>query len=68
MFYVHPWDVDPEQPRLGVGSGWMRFRHYVNLASTERKLDRLLGDFPCGAMADVLGQRTVSLPLPAAVA
>jgi polysaccharide deacetylase family protein (PEP-CTERM system associated) len=68
MFYVHPWEVDPEQPRLGVGSGWSRFRHYVNLASTERKLTRLLRDFPCGAMADVLGQRRAVHPISAAVA
>jgi polysaccharide deacetylase family protein (PEP-CTERM system associated) len=63
MFYVHPWEVDPEQPRLGVGSPWSRFRHYVNLASTERKLDRLLREFPCGAMADVLATRAIPAPL-----
>jgi len=68
MFYVHPWEVDPEQPRLSVGSGWSRFRHYVNLASTEHKLGRLLRDFPCGAMVDVLGQRMRSASIAAAVA
>jgi polysaccharide deacetylase family protein (PEP-CTERM system associated) len=54
MFYVHPWEVDPGQPRLRAGSRLSRFRHYVNLASTERKLDRLLQDFPFGRMCDVL--------------
>ena len=45
MFYIHPWEVDPEQPRL-PGSRKSRFRHYQNLATTEAKLDRLLVEFP----------------------
>lgn len=45
VFYVHPWEVDPDQPRLGVGSLKSRFRHYVNLHSTHGKLDKLLGRF-----------------------
>ena len=68
MFYVHPWEVDPEQPRLSAGSGWSRFRHYVNLATTEHKLGRLLQDFPCGTMADVLGQGMYATSVEAAVA
>lgn len=39
--YLHPWEVDPEQPRYRVG-GLRGFRHYVNLRHTMRKLDRLL--------------------------
>jgi polysaccharide deacetylase family protein (PEP-CTERM system associated) len=54
MFYVHPWEVDPDQPRLRAGSRLSRFRHYVNLASTESKLERLVRDFPFGRMQDVL--------------
>ncbi len=53
MFYIHPWEVDPEQPRL-PGSLRSRFRHYQNLASTERKLEWLLPRFRFGAMGDVL--------------
>jgi hypothetical protein len=56
-FYIHPWEVDPEQPRLGVGSRFSQFRHYVNLASTERKLERLLGDFSFGPMSEALANR-----------
>ena len=42
MFYLHPWEVDPEQPRIdGVGMK-SRFRHYVGLTQTERKLRSLL--------------------------
>src|SRR5690606_16340568 len=41
MFYIHPWEVDPDQPRLS-GPWRSRFRHYQNLRSTERKLRRML--------------------------
>lgn len=45
VFYFHPWEIDPGQPRIaGVGSK-TRFRHYVNLHRMEAKLDRLLADF-----------------------
>lgn len=45
IFYFHPWEIDPEQPRV-PGIDWRtRFRHYVNLDRMERKLDRLLRDF-----------------------
>lgn len=67
MFYVHPWEVDPGQPRLGIGSRLSRFRHYVNLASTERKLERLVRDFPFGRMCDVLA-RVPARQQPAVVA
>jgi polysaccharide deacetylase family protein (PEP-CTERM system associated) len=45
IFYFHPWEIDPEQPRLDNLSLRTRFRHYVNLNRVERRLDRLLGDF-----------------------
>lgn len=54
MFYVHPWELDPEQPRLRVGTRLSRFRHYVNLASTGRKLDRLLRQFRFGRLRDIM--------------
>jgi len=45
IFYFHPWEIDPEQPRIrGVGVK-ARFRHYLNLEHTERRLRRLLSDF-----------------------
>jgi len=45
IFYCHPWEFDPGQPRV-PGIGWKtRFRHYVNLERTEARLARLLGDF-----------------------
>ena len=40
--YLHPWEIDPGQPRVGGLSLMNRFRHYARLAATEGKLDRLL--------------------------
>ena len=45
VFYFHPWELDPEQPRVSGISAKTRFRHYVNLKHTERRLRRLLTDF-----------------------
>ena len=48
IFYFHPWELDPEQPRvLGINAK-TRFRHYVNLGKTKQRLRRLLGDFAWG--------------------
>ena len=45
IFYFHPWEIDPDQPRQR-GVGWKtRFRHYVNLSRMEGRLTRLLKDF-----------------------
>jgi len=44
VFYLHPWEVDPGQPRLSAP--WLgRFRHYCNLHRTEARLRRLLSEF-----------------------
>lgn len=45
VFYTHPWEYDPGQPRVAVPSALSRFRHYVNLSRTAGRLERLLGDF-----------------------
>jgi polysaccharide deacetylase family protein (PEP-CTERM system associated) len=45
VFYFHPWELDPEQPRVKGADMKTRFRHYVNLDQTERRLQRLLRDF-----------------------
>jgi polysaccharide deacetylase family protein (PEP-CTERM system associated) len=45
VFYFHPWELDPEQPRMKNISLKARFRHYVNLSRMERDLARLLSDF-----------------------
>lgn len=53
VFYIHPWEVDPDQPRL-PGRFLSRFRHYQNLRTTERKLDTLLPQFPFSTLSQSL--------------
>ena len=50
VFYFHPWEIDPEQPRLPA-SGLSRFRHYRNLEKTASRLARLLADFRFGTLS-----------------
>jgi len=45
VFYMHPWEIDPAQPRVPGPGLKTRFRHYVNLRRTEPRLSRLLRDF-----------------------
>lgn len=45
IFYFHPWEVDPDQPRITRAPRSKRFRHYVNLGRMEGKLRSLLRDF-----------------------
>jgi polysaccharide deacetylase family protein (PEP-CTERM system associated) len=45
IFYLHPWELDPEQPRVAGLDAKTQFRHYVNLRRTRRRLARLLADF-----------------------
>lgn len=52
-FYLHPWELDPEQPRI-AGSFTARLRHYVGLRGTETKLTRLLRDFEFQCLRDVI--------------
>ena len=53
VFYFHPWEIDPQQPRQqGIGLK-TRVRHYLNLNRMESRLDRLLADFRWGRMDQV---------------
>ena len=68
IFYLHPWEIDPHQPRLDA-SFLSRFRHYCNLDQTESRLRALLHDFRFGPMSSVLTSDSeaavdASLPLP----
>ncbi len=45
IFYFHPWEIDPEQPRVDGVDAKTRFRHYVNLERTANRLSMLLKDF-----------------------
>ena len=55
LFYFHPWEVDPGQPRVEGAPLKSRFRHYLNLDSMSARLERLLGDFSWGRMDEVFG-------------
>jgi polysaccharide deacetylase family protein (PEP-CTERM system associated) len=45
LFYFHPWEIDPEQPRMAGASRRARFRHYLNLDKFERRFTALLRSF-----------------------
>ena len=45
VFYLHPWEFDPEQPRFKNASVKSKFRHYLNLSRTEHRFRQLLSDF-----------------------
>lgn len=64
VFYFHPWEIDPRQPRVPGAPLKSRFRHYLNLARTERRLERLLGDFRFDRMDRVfLGHAHAEFPV-----
>lgn len=56
VFYFHPWEVDPDQPRVSGAPMRSRLRHYTNLSKMASKLSDLLGDFAWGRM-DALADR-----------
>jgi polysaccharide deacetylase family protein (PEP-CTERM system associated) len=53
IFYIHPWELDPAQPRLKAGP-LSRLRHYANLSKTEARFRRLLADFRFAPLSTVL--------------
>ncbi|MFA9219006.1 MAG: DUF3473 domain-containing protein, partial [Sphingomonadaceae bacterium] len=50
IFYFHPWELDPEQPRVAGISRKTRVRHYLNLHRTQARIAALLRDFSWGRM------------------
>ena len=45
LFYFHPWEIDPEQPKVNQASSFYKFRHYTNLNKTHRKLSKFIESF-----------------------
>lgn len=45
LFYLHPWEIDPGQPKVNEASFIFKFRHYLNLNSTKSRLERLIINF-----------------------
>ena len=62
VFYLHPWEIDPDQPRPRHIALKTRLRHYLNLDRMERRLSRLLEDFRWGRMDDLFVDSGVALP------
>ena len=64
VFYLHPWEIDSEQPRIGA-SLKSRLRHYTNLSGCEARLRRLLSEFSFAPMRQVLAMSPFGARLPA---
>jgi polysaccharide deacetylase family protein (PEP-CTERM system associated) len=54
IFYIHPWEIDPDQPRVDALPLSYQFRHYIGLEKCERRFGALLGDFRWSTMAELL--------------
>src|SRR5262249_21335891 len=63
IFYMHPWEIDPDQPRQTDAPRLAQFRHYLNLRRTEARLRRLLRDFGWTRMDRIFLDSEVSLPV-----
>ena len=57
IFYFHPWEIDAAQPKITGLDSRAKFRHYVNLSRTEKKLNLLLHDFSWTTIKDAFGAR-----------
>ena len=57
IFYLHPWEMDPEQPRVQGLSWSKRFRHYNSLPKTQERMERLLDDFSFTTAEKLLAER-----------
>ena len=57
VIYLHPWELDPEQPRMN-GPLLSRFRHYINIHKTNRRLSSLMDDFNFGPIMSVFVEMT----------
>jgi polysaccharide deacetylase family protein (PEP-CTERM system associated) len=60
IFYFHPWEIDPGQPRIAGIDAKTRFRHYVNIGRTESRLQNLLADFRWGRMDQIFLPRAAA--------
>ncbi|HEX8058891.1 MAG TPA: XrtA system polysaccharide deacetylase [Novosphingobium sp.] len=65
VFYFHPWEIDPGQPRVSNAPMKSKLRHYTNLEGMDGKLRQLIGDFAWGRM-DALAEREAAKAVPLA--
>jgi polysaccharide deacetylase family protein (PEP-CTERM system associated) len=65
IFYLHPWEIDPDQPRVPNASWFSNFRHYTNLHRCLPRLERMISDFKFGTISESLGsveiQKTIHI-------
>jgi polysaccharide deacetylase family protein (PEP-CTERM system associated) len=54
IFYLHPWEIDPEQPKVEGASWFSRFRHYTNLKRCLPRLECMIDDFSFSSMGESL--------------
>ena len=57
VFYLHPWEIDPSQPRVSGAGVKAKFRHYLNLNKMEPRVIKLLGEFKWSRMDKVFCDR-----------
>lgn len=57
VFYFHPWEIDPDQPRVSHAPLRSRLRHYTNLTGMAAKLERLLREFRWGRIDQLVQQQ-----------
>lgn len=63
IFYLHPWEIDPEQPRVPNASWFSNFRHYTNLDRCLPRLERMIQDFKFGTISQSLGSMSIQKEL-----
>ena len=63
VFYFHPWEIDPEQPRVANAPLRSRLRHYTNLGMMAEKLRRVIGEFGWGRMDELAAREASRAPL-----
>jgi polysaccharide deacetylase family protein (PEP-CTERM system associated) len=57
VIYFHPWEIDPDQPRVANAPLRSKLRHYTNLSAMAGKLKRLIGDFKWGRVDEIVAAR-----------
>jgi polysaccharide deacetylase family protein (PEP-CTERM system associated) len=63
IFYLHPWEIDPDQPRVPNASWFSNFRHYTNLKRCLPRLEHMINDFQFGTISQSLGSVTIDKTL-----
>lgn len=59
IFYLHPWEIDPDQPRIDKAGWKSRFRHYTNLSRSLPRLEQLCTDFRFNTVGEVLRNQPI---------